>query len=129
MSYPQSFMLYIGHRKMNIRITPETRISISELALDEHVPSINLEIEIEVRAGTFSLMRFDCWFECSLIDIFLSTVKQGKKASLSDFDENFFISIDSNKIACKYVKKNISGSDRYFFFEGNEVALESARER
>jgi len=63
---------------MDIRITPKTRISISELALDEHVPSVNVAIEIEARVEIFSLMRFDCWFECSLIDIF-STIKQGKK--------------------------------------------------
>jgi len=63
-------MLYIGRRKMDIRITPKTKISISELALDEHVPSVNVAIEIEARAGIFSLIRFDCWFECSFIDIF-----------------------------------------------------------
>jgi len=114
---------------MDIRIAPKTKISISELALDEHVPSVNVAIEIEARADIFSLIRFDCWFECSLIDSFFSAIKQGKKAFLSDFDESFLISIDGNTVTWRYIKKNISKTDSYFFFEGSEAMLENAREK
>jgi len=114
---------------MNIRISPEASISISELAFDEHVPSIKLMIEIEIKSEIFSLIQFDCWLECYLIDDFFSAVRQGKKASLSDFDGNFFISINNNKVTWKYVKENTVGTNSYFFFEGSEMALENIREK
>ncbi|MHA6881648.1 hypothetical protein [Ralstonia pseudosolanacearum] len=72
---------------MEIRIEKPFRLYIDVIETDEHVPSMRIQVEIEVRQFGHSLeYHGSLWFDCSVWDAFVAGLSSIDTAETSLFD-------------------------------------------
>lgn len=75
---------------MDIEINDPVNITLDVIELDEHIPSMKLDVTIHVRKFGYSAnVNSQIWIECQCFDAFIDSVRVGDVAVLKDINGLF----------------------------------------
>lgn len=75
---------------MDIEINIPINITLDVIELDEHIPSMKLNIMIRVsKFGYSSSVNTQSWIECQFFDAFVDSMRRGDIALLKDMNGSF----------------------------------------
>jgi len=98
---------------MKIEINKLVKIVFDVKDFDEHLPSVQFEVRIDVQKFAYNLCtESSFWFECRIFDEFIKDMQKNQCAVLKDINESFEIIIDPHKETLQWLmrKEDLEGN-------------------